>query len=208
MTVWGYYISAMRHYADFDGRASRSELFAYLAGMAVILFAAALVGPALLNVTPVILVLAILGHLVPTLAVAVRRVHDADTPGAALLVGLIPYIGWFVLFLFAIAPPSPLTNRFGQNPRQQPQPQSFTAFQFGKWWGRTIEGLRNRSANTHAVPPLPEPPASLAIELGLTSSPAETPTVDPVERKRRLLKLRDSGMLSEAEYIRLTRELS
>ena len=76
MTFWGYYISAMRHYADFDGRASRSELFAYLGGLAVILFVAALIGPALLKVTPIILVLAILGHLVPTLAVAVRRVHD------------------------------------------------------------------------------------------------------------------------------------
>lgn len=89
MTVWGYYISAMRHYADFDGRASRSELFAYLAGMAVILFAAALVGPALLNVTPVILVLAILGHLVPTLDAYDRILSVCTVNGVELNAAMV-----------------------------------------------------------------------------------------------------------------------
>jgi uncharacterized membrane protein YhaH (DUF805 family) len=82
-------------YADFSGRASRSEywwwfLFLLLAGLAASVISDKL--SALLSVATVL----------PTLAVGARRLHDIDKSGWFQLLNLIPVIGWLILVYWAV----------------------------------------------------------------------------------------------------------
>jgi uncharacterized membrane protein YhaH (DUF805 family) len=60
-----------------------------------------------------------LGVLLPTLAVAVRRLHDTGRTGWWLLIGLLPIVGAIVLLVFAVQDGNPGTNAYGPNPKAQ-----------------------------------------------------------------------------------------
>ncbi len=81
-------------YADFTGRASRSEywwwfLFVFLATMAASV------------VNDRISALFSIAVLLPGLAVGTRRLHDIDKSGWFQLLFLIPLIGWIILIYWA-----------------------------------------------------------------------------------------------------------
>jgi uncharacterized membrane protein YhaH (DUF805 family) len=57
-----------------------------------------------------------LAHLLPGLAVAVRRLHDTDRSGWWLLIVLIPVIGLLALLYFFITKGTTGPNRFGEDP--------------------------------------------------------------------------------------------
>ncbi len=128
--------SGFSNYATFSGRASRSEfwwwaLFVWL-GAVVASIIDSLMGRTLWQVTETatggvqvsaenvgfvggIFTLAI---LLPTIAMAIRRLHDTDHSGWWWLLGLICCIGWLILvFAFYIQPGTPGENRFGPPPR-------------------------------------------------------------------------------------------
>ena len=91
-------------YARFSGRASRSEywwwvLFTFLVFLALGLF--------------------YFGVIVPTLAVTVRRLHDAGFSGWLVLLTLIPWLGSLVLLVFALMPSSPNGVRYDPPPGQE-----------------------------------------------------------------------------------------
>jgi len=80
-------------YADFNGRASRSEywwffLFVILASVATSLFSSILSG------------LISLATLLPSIAAATRRLHDTNRSGWWQLIVLVPIIGFFVILYF------------------------------------------------------------------------------------------------------------
>ncbi len=87
--------TCLTKYANFDGRATRSEywwfvLFTFLVSVATGLVSEILSG------------LFTLAVLLPSLAVGVRRLHDIDKSGWFLLVWFIPIIGWIVMIVWAI----------------------------------------------------------------------------------------------------------
>ena len=96
-------------YADFKGRASKSEFWYFF----LFYFLAVLV----LNVVAAMLQFSmisifILGLIVPMLSVGARRMHDIDKSGWMQLLGLIPLAGFFILIYFFIQEPKE-PNRFG-----------------------------------------------------------------------------------------------
>ena len=107
--------TALNRYATFTGRARRPEywyfaLFALLvvtttAALDATLFPENLAGP--------ITTLAGLLLLLPSLAVATRRLHDLDRSGWWMLVGLLPLVGWIILLVWLGGPGTPGANRFG-----------------------------------------------------------------------------------------------
>jgi uncharacterized membrane protein YhaH (DUF805 family) len=116
-----------KKYATFAGRASRSEywwwaLFTFL-GYFVLGLLAFAVGtatsrdggrtPGLLAV-PLIILFAVflLGILIPTLALTVRRLHDAGYSGLFALLLLIPYLGSLIIMIFALLPSSPAGAKY------------------------------------------------------------------------------------------------
>ena len=58
-----------------------------------------------------------LASLVPSIAVAVRRLHDIDRSGWWLLLVFVPFLGWFTLFIFMCLDGTPGSNRFGGDPK-------------------------------------------------------------------------------------------
>lgn len=80
-------------YADFNGRASRPEYWWF----ALFIFLASAVLSMVSNLLPGIFAVA---TLLPSLAVAVRRLHDTERSGWWLLVGLVPVVGFIVLIVF------------------------------------------------------------------------------------------------------------
>jgi uncharacterized membrane protein YhaH (DUF805 family) len=125
----------IRKYADFSGRARRKEfwLFALLMFLIEIAFMGLLsavggspmmlVDPALAPATgasgTVLMIygLVLLALLIPSIAVAIRRLHDTNRRGWWILIGLIPLIGQLVLFIFYLLDGTPGPNRFGPDPK-------------------------------------------------------------------------------------------
>ncbi len=121
------------HYADFHGRTARAEFWQYILVYLVISILLNILGIRLLS-TVVELAL-----LVPTLAIAVRRLHDVDKSGWLILVPLVPafltmslfYVFWPLGVVFALAtiacsayliylyvlPGTPGPNQFGPGPK-------------------------------------------------------------------------------------------
>jgi uncharacterized membrane protein YhaH (DUF805 family) len=100
----------MQKYANFSGRAIRSEywwfVLAYIVAYLVVAIVDYVLGVQLLTA---ILSLAL---LIPSIAVGVRRLHDLDKSGWWLLLGLIPLVGLILIYWFA-QPGTPGPNRFG-----------------------------------------------------------------------------------------------
>ena len=98
-------------YAQFTGRASRSEywwfvLAATLAGVAAG-FVDGMAG------TYFFTGLALLGAIVPSLAIQVRRLHDTNKSGWMLLLSLVPFVGAILIFVWCITPGDKAPNKYG-----------------------------------------------------------------------------------------------
>jgi len=95
-------------YADFNGRATRSEywyffLFQFICGI-------------VLGWIPVVGWLVSLALLVPQLAVAWRRLHDMGKSGANYLFILIPLVGWIFVLIWLCKETQPGDNQYGPQP--------------------------------------------------------------------------------------------
>lgn len=108
-------------YAVFSGRARRSEywwfaLFAIVVGIVAGGIDTAL-GSNPTDGTGLVGGLVGLALLLPSLGVAVRRLHDTDRRGWWVLIGIIPLIGTIVLLVFYVSDSNPGSNRFGASPK-------------------------------------------------------------------------------------------
>jgi uncharacterized membrane protein YhaH (DUF805 family) len=54
-----------------------------------------------------------LATIVPSIAVAARRLHDTDRTGWWQLLGFVPVIGWIILLVWLCQPGTAGGNRFG-----------------------------------------------------------------------------------------------
>jgi uncharacterized membrane protein YhaH (DUF805 family) len=101
-------------YIDFTGRARRSEYWWFaLFGFIVQVVVGAIdrgMGSQILGA------LISLALLAPSLAVAVRRLHDTSRSGWWLLLVLLPIIGWIVLLVFYLQD-SAGPNAYGPSPK-------------------------------------------------------------------------------------------
>jgi uncharacterized membrane protein YhaH (DUF805 family) len=105
--------TCFRKYAEFKGRASRAEYWWFVLFAVLAYVAAAIVDTALENAAPTALVL--LGLLLPSLSVAVRRLHDTGRPGWWYLIALIPF-GSIVLIVFFAQQGEASGNKYGPVP--------------------------------------------------------------------------------------------
>ena len=105
---------AFSKYATFTGRSSRPAYWWFYLFNILTLIAALLVDLAL-GTSGIIYGLVGLALLLPNLAVAVRRLHDAGHSGWWLLIGLLPIIGAIVLLVFTLQGSEP-PNNWGSGP--------------------------------------------------------------------------------------------
>jgi uncharacterized membrane protein YhaH (DUF805 family) len=95
-----------KQYADFTGRASRQAFWMYM------LFY--IIGYVLLSfVADPLGMLYSLALLVPSIAIAARRLHDIDRSGWWQLIGIIPIVGWIIVIIWYARETGTESNRFG-----------------------------------------------------------------------------------------------
>ena len=104
------------NYANFNGRARRSEYwFSYL--FWVLVYFGAFVVDAIVGTVFVIAGLWALATLIPLLSVSVRRLHDTGKSGSYYLMGLIPFAGGIILLVYFLQD-SVGHNAYGPNPKE------------------------------------------------------------------------------------------
>lgn len=110
-----WYLQPWRKYATFTGRAGRTEFWVFY--LANILIGAILsqVGNNGQEYSPVELVF-YLAILLPSLAVAARRLHDIGRSGWWQLLSLIPVVGSIALLVMCVLPGHEGANKFGNPP--------------------------------------------------------------------------------------------
>lgn len=120
---WGtsvnWYLDVLKKYAVFSGRARRKEYWMFV--LFHLIVAAVLLGIDIAAGTNGILYgLYWLGTLLPSLAAAVRRLHDTGRSGWMILVGIIPLVGGIILLVFLATEGKPENNEYGANPKFAP----------------------------------------------------------------------------------------
>lgn len=123
--------SVFGNYANFSGRARRSEYwFFYLFNMIAVfvfmivgailggIFGGSGSGAAIGTVIGYVLyILYALAALIPSLAVTVRRLHDTNRSGWNIFWALLPLVGAIVLLVFMVRDSFPGENQYGENPK-------------------------------------------------------------------------------------------
>ena len=104
-------------YANFNGRARRSEFWwFYLASFLASIVAAIIDG---IIGAPIFQVIVFLGLIVPQLAVGARRLHDTGKSGWWQLLLFVPLVGFIVLIVFWAQDGHSAPNQHGPSPKYQ-----------------------------------------------------------------------------------------
>jgi uncharacterized membrane protein YhaH (DUF805 family) len=123
MIEW-YKKVVFENYANFNGRARRSEYWYYiLANLIILIIAAVIDNVTGLNFEPlpygVIYLLYALATILPGIAVAIRRLHDVGKSGWFLLILFFPLIGSIWLLVLFATEGERGTNQYGSDPKNE-----------------------------------------------------------------------------------------
>ncbi len=121
----GIYKSVLtKNYADFTGRARRAEYWWFVLinlgvifGIVVLAIILSGSNDSLAGLGGILYVVYVLGIIVPSFAVTVRRLHDTGKSGWMLLIGLIPFVGPIILLVFYFTDGDPGANQYGPSPK-------------------------------------------------------------------------------------------
>lgn len=106
-----WYIAVLKNYVGFEGRASRPEYW-YFTLFSSLIYLALFILMKLASFLGFLYPLYALGVLLPSLAVAVRRLHDTGRSGLWLFIVLVPILGALALLYFMVQP-SQGKNEYG-----------------------------------------------------------------------------------------------
>lgn len=108
------YISMWKRYAQFTGRTSRKDYWIAI----IINWIIAGILQALTQGTELFIFVLIefvysVAIIIPTISIAVRRMHDIDKNGCWVLVVLIPFIGWVWFVVLSLIKGTAGENEYG-----------------------------------------------------------------------------------------------
>jgi uncharacterized membrane protein YhaH (DUF805 family) len=102
----------LERYAVFGGRARRGEYWWFvLANLIVFAVLAVLMGVS--SVFGVLYLVYAVAMFVPSLAVAIRRLHDTSRSGWWLLISFVPLVGGIILIVLLALDSTPGPNQYG-----------------------------------------------------------------------------------------------
>ena len=108
------YISVLKKYAVFTGRAGRREYWMFVLFNFIV--SCVLFGIDTVSGIPILGFIYSLGVFLPGVAATVRRLHDTNRSWLWILVAIIPFVGCFVLLFFMIQEGTKGENQFGPKP--------------------------------------------------------------------------------------------
>ena len=110
--------SVFKNYANFKGRARRSEYWFFV--LFNMIASGLLTGISTASENRVFLILSGIysfAVIIPSLAVIWRRLHDIGKSGASYFVALIPLVGAIILLVWLCKDSQPGDNQYGPNPK-------------------------------------------------------------------------------------------
>lgn len=118
-----WYLAVLKNYSGFSGRARRTEywmfaLFNLIIGVGFMILdnvAGITIGGLPYGVLYFLYAFVV---LIPSVAVAVRRLHDVGKSGWMILISLIPLIGTIWLLVLLVTDSNPGENEYGPNPKE------------------------------------------------------------------------------------------
>lgn len=114
------YFTAMARYAEFSGRSTRSEFWWFTLVSGLLSFGAAGLDR-YAGLTRAFYLLVALIHLIPSLAVFARRLHDSNRSGWQYLL-LFTIVGAIPLLIFVLQRGTPGPNSYGPEDGSDPVP--------------------------------------------------------------------------------------
>ena len=118
-----WFVKCIKQYADFGGRARRTEFWMFVLFNIIFSVVASLIDRAIgfrigaiqMGIIGLIYSLAV---LIPGLAVSVRRLHDIGKSGWMVFINLIPLIGLIWFIVLTVKDSQPGENQYGPNPKE------------------------------------------------------------------------------------------
>ena len=108
-----YFIDPIKNYVNFSGRATRKEYWMFILIYIILSILLSILDGVLWTNGILSLVFALFMFL-PSLAIAVRRLHDIGKSGWWILISLIPFI-WPIWLLVLLVLKSDGDNKYGPN---------------------------------------------------------------------------------------------
>ncbi len=121
-----WFLYTLRRYNDFRGRSRRCEYWFFVL-IYILLAIGAHFLDSIFGFADVgdfygpIYGLYVIIMLLPTIAVAVRRLHDIEKSGWWLLIGFIPILGWIWLLIYFLRVGTYGDNEYGPDPKVELQ---------------------------------------------------------------------------------------
>ena len=127
-----YYLHCLKNYANFTGRARRSEFWFFILFQFIIMFSILVLSNffgdfsavdddsnPLASLPMILYFLYFAATFIPSLAVTARRLHDMGKSGTWFFIYFIPLIGgiWLLVLLFTDSEPG--MNKWGYNPKEE-----------------------------------------------------------------------------------------
>jgi len=122
-----WYLKVLKQYADFSGRARRTEYWMFYLFNSFIPIGLMIIGGILFAMNessvPFIICMVLVGLyslavFIPSLAVTVRRLHDTNHSGWMYFVSLIPIIGGIWLLILLCTDGTHGQNQYGPDPKE------------------------------------------------------------------------------------------
>lgn len=115
-----WFLAVLKKYAVFSGRARRKEYWMYMLFYVIIIVVLSIVDAMVFSSSeggiPILTTIFSLGMLLPSLGVSVRRFHDINKSGWWILIGLVPFVGFFIFLYFMIKAGDSGSNTYGDDP--------------------------------------------------------------------------------------------
>ena len=117
-----WYLKVLKQYADFTGRARRKEYWMFALFNLIFAFIAMAIDNVLGSTFEgipygYVYMLYGLALFLPSLGVAVRRLHDIGKSGWWLLISIVPIIGGIWLLVLLVTDSKDGSNKWGANPK-------------------------------------------------------------------------------------------
>ncbi|BDD11219.1 aminopeptidase [Fulvitalea axinellae] len=121
-----WYLKVLRNYANFNGRARRKEYWMFVL-MHMLLTLGVFIMLALVSLAAesetiffagyALIIIYSLAILIPSLAVAVRRLHDIGKSGTWFFIYFVPLVGPIWLLVLLASEGDYKDNQYGRNPK-------------------------------------------------------------------------------------------
>ncbi len=113
-----YYLTVLKKYAVFKGRATRAEYWYFSLFNIIIAVLISIISSIIKNNLNLLLILYILLTLIPSIAVSIRRLHDIGKSGWMILISWIPLVGTIWIFVLMMTDSNAGENKYGPNPKE------------------------------------------------------------------------------------------